>query len=133
MLYPASTLSEFAYMQPWQVADLLIGLHSQYCQTFNLPADPDPIVSRDIMAANLRNTLTRQTKAILEYMYSGCGAVRLRSIITELANRNAYGVLRERDWLWQEAREHSAECREYANRCFIEQFNATLAELPRLV
>jgi hypothetical protein len=133
MLYPASTLSEFAYMQPWQIADLLIGLHSQYCQTFNLPADPDPIVSCDIMAANLRNTLTRQTNTVLEYLYDGCGAVRLRSVIAELVNRKAYGVLQERKWLWQEAREHSVECREYANRCFIEQFNATLTELPRLV
>ena len=133
MLYPSSELSELSYMQPWQVAEILVELHSQYCRTFSLPTDPSPIADPDTMATNLRNTLTRQTNTVLEYLYDGCGAVRLRSIITELVNRKAYGVLQERKWLWQEAREHSVECREYANRCFIEQFNATLTELPRLV
>jgi len=129
----ASPLSQFAYMQPWQVADILTELHEQYCRTFNLPSDPSAIVCPDTMAINLRNTLTRQTNAILEYMYSECGLIRLRAIITELVNRGAYGVLQERKWLWQEAKEYSKACRDYANQCFREQFAATLSELPRLV
>jgi hypothetical protein len=120
-------------MQPWQVADLLVDFHRQYCQTFSLPSDPSAIACPDTMAINLRNTLTRQTNAILEYMYSECGLIRLRAIITELVNRNAYGVLQERDWLWSEAKEHSKECYDYARQCFSDQFNATLAELPKLV
>jgi hypothetical protein len=133
MNHPSSELSSLAYLQPWQVAEILTSLHLQYCRTFDLPVDPDPIVDPDAMATNLRNTLMRQTNAILEYMYSKCGLIRLRAIITELVNRGAYGVLQERKWLWQEAKECSKECRDYANQCFREQFAATLSELPKLV
>jgi len=133
MNHPSSELPNLAYLHPWQVAETLASLHLQYCRTFDLPVDPAPIVDPDAMATNLRNTLMRQTNAILEYMYSKCGLIRLRAIITELVSRGAYGVLQERKWLWQEARECSKECRDYANQCFREQFAATLSELPKLV
>jgi hypothetical protein len=133
MNHPSSELSKLSYMQPSQVAEILTSLHLQYCRTFDLPVDPHSIVDSDTMATNLRNTLTRQTNSILEYLYDGCGAVRLRAVIAELVNRGAYGVLQERKWLWQEAKECSKECRDYANQCFREQFAATLSELPKLV
>ena len=133
MNYPASNLSALAYRQPYEVADMLISLHSQYCSTFNLPADPNPIVDRERMAAGLRNTLTLQTRKILDYLYDQCGRARLHRIIAELVNRRAYGVLRKRKWLWEEAIECSQECREYVKQCYREQYVCTVAELPRLI
>ncbi len=131
--YPASDLPALAYCQPWEIADRLISLHLQYCSSFNLKADPDPIVDPDKMAANLRNTLTGETRKILSYLYEECGNHRLRRIITELVNRKAYGVLQERKWLWEEAMEFSQECRDYARECYAAQYRCAMAELPRSV
>lgn len=133
MTYPASNLSALAYRQPWEIADIMISLHLQYCSTFSLPEDPNFIVDNDRMATRLRNTLTAETRKILDYLYNECGTHRLRSIITEIASRRAYGVLQERKWLWEEAVECSQECKEYANKCYRESYACTVAELPSFV
>jgi hypothetical protein len=133
MAYPSSNLSALAYRQPWELADMLISLHLQYCSTFALSADPDPIIDQQKIAARLRNTLTMETGKILDYLYDQCGRARLHRIISELVNRRAYGVLREKKWLWEEAVECSPECREYANKCYRESYACTVAELPSFV
>jgi hypothetical protein len=118
-------------MYPCQIADVLAGFHRQFIATYNLPVDPDPIV--DVRGVQIRNAIRRQTGLIYQYLYEECGSIRLVDVVKELVSLGAYGVLQDRKWLWDTAKECSPECRAYADQCYREQLACTVAELPRLV